>query len=137
MGSLIRLAAITAALFAGLSFLLFAVEQSEEGSAGQVQAVDGSGGRTTTRISVDRPAPDRRLEDLREDRHSGARELIDDGNDLLVSPFTGLVGSGNVWVERTVPAALALLLFGFGGMLLANLIPQRRRRTTDWRHAAG
>ncbi len=111
-------------MFVGLSFLLFAVDRSEEGSAGQVQAVDGTGGRTTARINVDRPAPGRRVEDLREDRHSGVRELIDDG-DLLVAPFTGIVGSGDVWVERTVPAALALLLFGFGGTVLANFILQR------------
>ena len=135
MGSLIRLAAITAATFVGLSFLLFAVDRSEEGSAGQVEAVDGAGDRAPAHTNVDRPAPDRRIEELREDRHSGARELIDDGNDLLVSPFTGIVGSGNVWVERTVPAALALLLFGFGGMLLANFLPKPRRRTTDWREA--
>ena len=130
------MAAIAAALFVGLSFLLFAVGESEEGSAGQVKAVDGSGSRPAS-VNVDRPAPDRRIEDLREARHSGAREFIDDGNDVLVAPFTGLVGSDNIWVERTVPAALALLLFGFGGMLLANFLPTPRRRTTDWRHAAG
>ena len=134
MGSLLRLAAITAALFVGLSFLLFAVDQSEEGSSGQVQAVDGPGDRRP-RENVDTPAPDRSIEDLREARHTGVREFIDDGNDLLVAPFTGIVGSDNIWVERMVPTALALLLFGFGGMLLANFLPKPRRRTTDWRQA--
>ena len=130
------MAAITTALFVGLSFLLFAVDQSEEGSSEQVQAVDGAGERES-RTNVDTPAPDRRVEDLREARHTGVREFIDDGNDLLVAPFTGIVGSDNLWVERIVPTALALLLFGFGGMLLANFLPKPHRRSTDWRQAPG
>ncbi|HEV2723022.1 MAG TPA: hypothetical protein VGV10_00155 [Thermoleophilaceae bacterium] len=137
MGTLLRTAAITAAFFVALSFLLFAVDQSEEGSANQVEAVDGSSGRTGSESEVDAPAPGREVEDLREARHTGLREVIDDGNDLLVAPFTGVVGSSDIWVERLVPAALALVLYGLGGMLLANFVPRRRRRRTDWRHAAG
>jgi len=137
MGSLLRLAAVTAATFLVLSFLLFAVDQSEEGSTNQVQAVDGSGSRAASETSIDRPAPGREIEDVREARHSGPRELIDDGNDILLAPFTGIVGGGNVWVERVVPGAIALLLYGLGGMLLANFLPRTRRRPTDWREATG
>ncbi len=136
MGTLLRMAAITAASFVALSILLFALDQSKQGSANQVEAVDGSGGRGGAAGNVDAPAPGRAIEDLREARHTGLREVIDDGNDLLVAPFTGMVRSSDVWVQRMVPAALALLLYGLGGMLLANFLPRQRRRTIDWRHAA-
>jgi hypothetical protein len=52
-----------------------------------------------------------------------------------VSPFTGLIDSSNLWIERVVPGALALLLYGLGGMLLANALPKPQRRTKDWREA--
>ena len=77
------------------------------------------------------------MERVREKENSSARELVDDGNDVLASPFTGLVESNGVWVQRLVPAALGLLLFGLGGLMLANWIPERRAEHTDWREAAG
>lgn len=135
MGSFLRLAAVAAACFVALSLLLFAVDRSQEGSATQVDAVDGSKGQSISDTAIDAPAPEPRVERIREARHTGIREAIDDVNDLLVTPFTGLLDSSSVWVERMVPAGLALLLYGFGGMLLANFIPKSRRRQTDWREA--
>ena len=73
---------------------------------------------------------------MREAQHSSVREYIDDGNDLLASPFTGIVASKNVWIERLVPAGLGLLLFGLGGLMLANWLPERRTKHHDWREAA-
>ena len=137
MGSLLRLAAMAAAAFVVLSFVLFAVDQSQEGSANQVQAVDDRDGRAASEAALDRPAPDRATERLREASHSGLRETIDDGNDVLVSPFADVVHSSNVWIERVVSGSLALLLFGLGGMLLANFIPRPARKPTDWRQATG
>lgn len=124
-----------AAAFVALSFVLFAVDQSEEGSANQVRTVNGVGDRPESRAAIDRPAPDRATERIREARNGDVRELIDDGNDVVVAPFAGLVSSGNVWVERLVAGGLAGLVFGLGGMLLANFIPQPRRKTADWREA--
>ncbi|MGH3992058.1 MAG: hypothetical protein ACRDSN_06280 [Pseudonocardiaceae bacterium] len=112
---------------------MFAVDQSQEGSATQVDALDGSKGHVISDAAIDVPAPEPRVERAREARHTGIREAIDDANDILVTPFTGLINSSNVWVERMVPAGLALLLYGFGGMLLANAVPKRRRRHDDWR----
>lgn len=136
MASLLRLAAVTAATFVALSFLLFALDQSEDGSANQVRAVDGSVGPAPA-AAIDRPAPGREIEDLREARHSEPREAIDDVNDSLLAPFTGVIRSSNLWVERMVPGTLALLLYGLGGMLLANFLPRPRRREADWRQAPG
>jgi hypothetical protein len=137
MGSLLRLAAIAAAGFVALSFLLFAVDQSKQGSATQVNALEGSGAQVTSDAAIDEPSPPSRIERVREERHTGIREAIDDVDDVLVAPFTGLIESSNVWVERMVPATLALLLYGLGGMLLANMLPKPRRRHHDWREATG
>ena len=135
MATLLRLAAITAASFVALSFIVFAVDQSQEGSAQQVEALDGGKQQVVSDAAIDVPAPDAKIERVRESRHTGIRELIDDGNDVLVAPFTGIVESSNLWVERMVPAAPALLLFGLGGMMLANCLPKPRRRHSDWRQA--
>ena len=135
MPTLLRIAAICAAGFVALSFVLFAVDQSEEGSANQVRTVEGTGERAESEAAIDRPAPDGATERLREARHSGAREFVDDGNDVFTAPFADLVKSSNVWVERLVAGLGGGLVFGLGGMLLANFIPARRRRTTDWREA--
>ena len=42
METLVRLAALCATAFVALSFALFAVDQSERGSANQVRTVDGA-----------------------------------------------------------------------------------------------
>jgi hypothetical protein len=135
MATLLRLAAMCVAAFVALSFLLFAVDQSEEGSANQVKTVDGVEERAESGAALDRPAPDRSTERLREAEHGAVRELIDDGNDIAVAPFADLVDSSNVWVQRMVAGALAGLIFGLGGMLLANFIPKPKRKTADWREA--
>ena len=135
MGTLLRLAAICASAIVALSFVLFAADQSEEGSANQVRTVDGIEKRAESEAAVDRPAPDGATERVREARHGDARELIDDGNDIVVAPFADVVQAGNVWVERLVAGALAGLVFGFGGTLLANFIPKPGRKTAGWRRA--
>ena len=135
MDTLVRFGAICATAFVALSFVLFAVDQSEEGKANQINTVDGTAQRAESEADIDRPAPDAATEHRREARHTGLRELIDDGNDVLVTPFADVVNSSNVWVERIVSGGLAGLLFGFGGLLLANFIPKRRRKPTDWREA--
>ena len=135
MSTLVRLAAVLATAFVGLSFLLFAIDQTEEGSANQVNTIDAQGVRAESEAAIDRPAPDATTERLREARHSGVRELIDDGNDVVVTPFADVADSSNVWVERIVTGGLAALVFGLGGMLLANFLPAHRRQATDWREA--
>jgi len=82
------------------------------------------------------PAPAPAAEHAREKKHGQLRELIDDANDLLLSPFAGAVGSEDAWVKRIVPTVLALLAYGLGLMLLANFLPRRRARAGDWRTAA-
>ena len=80
-------------------------------------------------------APTPGEEAARERRNGGARELIDDANDVLLAPFANLIDSDNGWVHHGVPAVLALLLYGVGLGLLANMLP-RSAHHDDWRTAA-
>jgi hypothetical protein len=133
---LIRICAITAAVLVAASFVLFAIDQSSAGTKAQVDTVQqGSAVNVQSDADVDVPSPSAAVERIREQRHSSMRENIDDANDILVSPFTSVVSSGSIWAQRGVSALLALLLFGLGGMLLANLLPRSSNETRDWREA--
>ena len=63
------------------------------------------------------------------------REAVDDANDVLLGPFTGIVDSEDRWVTHGVPAMLALLLYGLGLGTLANMLPKERETGGDWRTA--
>ena len=53
-------------------------------------------------------------EHAREERNGRGRELVDDANDVLLRPFAGVVADDSSrWVQRGVPALLALLVYGF------------------------
>lgn len=134
VGSLIRLCAIVASGIVALSLLLFVIEQSTASTANQVRMVDGQSALAQP-SDINRPDPGPVAERVRERVHSPAREKIDDADDLLLSPFTGIVGGRNVWAARLVPAALAFLLYGLGGMMLANFATGGARETRDWRES--
>lgn len=111
----IRLAAILLSLVVALGFVLFAVDETREAS-----------NRTTAEIRGDRATrsadPTPREERDREAAHSGPRELVDDANDVLLAPFAGLVADdANVWARRSVPALVALLVYGLGLGFLARI----------------
>ena len=136
VASLIRICAITAAVLVALSFALFAIDQSSAGTKAQVDTVkEGSAVAVQSDADVDVPSPSAEIERVREQRHSSTREYIDDANDIIVSPVTGAMNSGSVWAQRGVTTVLALLLFGLGGMLLANMLPRSSNETHDWREA--
>ena len=135
MGSIIRVCAIVASAIVALSFVFFAVDQATTGSEDQVRAVEGQSGPRAMPADLARPAPDRASERIREADHSSVREAVDDADDVLVGPFTGLVDSDDAWVQRIVPALIGLLLYGGLGLLLANWIPEPKRETRDWRTA--
>ena len=83
------------------SFAMFAVEEANAGSTSQQNKVD----------AVSRPDPSPANEQAREKKHAKVREVVDDANDTLTSPFDDITGSSNIWVQRSVPAALAFLLY--------------------------
>jgi len=133
MGSVIRLVAIVMSGFVLLGFAFFATDELDRGSKTQQHALANE----LQGIS-DEPAPivpTPADEKAREAAHSTFREVIDDANDVLLGPFVDLVDSDDVWVARGVPTLLALLLYGFGLGMLANMLPKERAHRGDWRGA--
>lgn len=127
--------AVVAAAIVALSLILFAVDESSTESDNQVRSLAGAA-KVQPQAEVERPNPAPAAERMREAEHSKLREYVDDANDVLVSPFTGFVDSSSVWPLRLVPGILGLLLYGLGGLLLANSLPKPKRETQDWRTAA-
>jgi hypothetical protein len=114
----LRIAAILASLFVVLGWGLFALDQARGASH---ESVAGIAGDPTTYSD---PSPDQ--EKAREKIHSKPREFVDDVNDILLSPFAGVSdGSKSKWVRRSVPALIALLVYGFGGGYLARFAAGR------------
>jgi hypothetical protein len=93
-----------------LSFVLFALEEARAGSKAQQNLVE----------QVNTPNPTPRTERERDRKHTAVREAIDDANDVLVSPFTDITQSHNIWVERGVPSLLAFFLYFVLLRILAN-----------------
>jgi hypothetical protein len=127
MASLLRFVAVAASAIVIVSFLAFANEEAGRGSRTQVDKLGEA---------LDEPAPAPNVERVREHRHSRAHELVDDINDVLLRPFEGLLDSRNPWVQRIVPGLLALLVYGLGLALLANVLPRKAPVSRDWRTAA-
>jgi hypothetical protein len=127
MASLLRIAAVTATAILVFSFLAFASEEAGHGSQTQVEKLGEA---------LDEPAPAANVERVRERRHGTVREKIDDANDVLLRPFSGLIDSRDVWVQRIVPGLLGLLVYGLGLSLLANVLPRKTPASRDWRTAS-
>jgi hypothetical protein len=132
MGSLIRTLAIATSGIVLLGFVLFAVDEIGHGSKTQQQTLDRELGDTSVSDPI---APSPREEQARERQHGAVREAVDDANDVLLAPFADVVDSSNAWVEHGVPALLALLVYGLGLGLLANMVPKARSSGGDWRAA--
>lgn len=106
----IRIVATVASVLVALGFVLFAVDQLSGASARQQAAISDSAVQS---------------EPTRDGRHSGLRDVVDDIDAALLSPFAGVAPSSNAWVARGVPTLLALLLYGVGLGFLARWIRSR------------
>jgi hypothetical protein len=125
VAAFVRWVAIFASAFVALSFVYFAVNQTSTASHNQVSAINGAAGvkaESATKV----PDPAKPVEQLRQDENDKFHEFVDDVDDVLLSPFMGIVDSGNIWVVRLVPLALALLIYGIGGLYLARALGLRR-----------
>jgi hypothetical protein len=121
----VRWLAILASAFVTLSFLFFAVDQTSSASQNQVNAIVGQAGvkaESATKV----PNPPKAVEQVREQENDQLHEFVDDVDDVLLSPFTGITDSDNIWVRRLVPLVLALLIYGLGGLYLARAMGLRR-----------
>ena len=99
-----------------VSFGLFAVDQAKSGTKHQVDKVSG----------INDPAPPAQAERARERAHGKVREAIDDADDVLIQPFSGVVRSGSVWAKRGVALLLGLLVYGLLARILIGYLPGRR-----------
>ncbi|MEA2405810.1 MAG: hypothetical protein QOE08_2457 [Thermoleophilaceae bacterium] len=128
IGSILRLVSIVASLVVIVSFGLFALDQAREGSNQTLARLEGGEGpKGDAKRNINQADPPPRIERARERRHSDVRELIDDANDIVVRPFTGIADSGSIWAQRGVPALLAFLVFGVALRLLAAYVQGGRR----------
>lgn len=112
--SLLRTFAILASLFVIAGFGLFVIDEAQSASDQTTEAIAG---QKASRIADPSPEEER----AREAAHAAPREVVDDVNDVLLSPFAVVAeGSSSQWARRGVPALLALLVYGFGVGMLAR-----------------
>lgn len=126
IASIVRWAALIACAFVTLSFLFFAVNQTSDASKGQVAAIEGGAPPVQAQSVTKLPNPPPKIERLREKENSGVHEFVDDADDILLAPFTGISNSSSIWVRRLIPLALALLIYGLGGLYLARALGLKR-----------
>lgn len=125
----LRHLAIALSLIIAIAFTLFALEDIGRASAKAEQRITG--------YAATNPSPAGERE--RERRHGQPREMIDDVNDVLLSPFAAITANeGSRWARRGVPALLGLLAYGFGLGYVARFAMARggaRRRSLRGRAA--
>ena len=126
IGSVVRWAALIACAFVTLSFLFFAVNQTSTASTNQVNAITGAAGHVKPESATKLPNPPPAVEKVREQENDKFHEFVDDVDDVLLAPFTGLSNSSSIWVRRLIPLALALLIYGLGGLYLARALGLKR-----------
>jgi hypothetical protein len=112
--TLLRTAAVAACAIVLLSFALFALDETRNAANASAAAVAGLNATRTSN-------PTARQERARERAHTRVREVIDDADDILVTPFAPVTANASsAWVSRGVPTLLALFVYGFGLSFLAR-----------------
>jgi hypothetical protein len=117
-----------AALVLVASFAMFAIDQARDGSKQQVAKLGAGLEPTNASTNVNQADPTPKTERQREKMHGQVREAIDDADDVLVKPFSGVVQSSSIWAQRGIPALIAFLLFGVGLRVAAAYLPGGGRR---------
>ena len=125
IAALLRWASIIACSFVSLSFLFFAVDQTSNASQNSVREIQNQSSVKAQNITK-LPNPPPAVEKLREKENDKFHEFVDDVDDVLLSPFTGISNSSSIWVRRLIPLGLALLIYGAGGLYLARSAGLRR-----------
>jgi hypothetical protein len=123
---LLKWASIISCTIVTLSFLYFAVDQSSQASATSVRGITGQLAGVKPENATKLPNPPPAIEKLREAENDKFHEYVDDADDILLSPFTGISHSKNIWARRLIPLVLALLIYGVLAMYLARAAGLRR-----------
>jgi hypothetical protein len=115
----LRFAAVICSLIVVLGWGWFAADQT---SAASQKTQDEIAGQTAKQAV--NPDPDQ--ERAREQVNSKIHEYVDDANDVLLSPFSSISENmDSKWARRTIPALIALAVYGFGLGLLARVAAGR------------
>ena len=115
----LRLAAVICSLLVIAGWGWFAIDET---SAASKQSQAEIAGQQAARTAS--PDPDQERD--REQVNSKVHEWVDDANDVLLRPFSPLTeDSSSKWVRRSIPAILALIVYGFGLGLLARVAAGR------------
>ena len=125
IAAVLRWASIFACAFVTLSFLFFAVDQTSNASNNSVRQITNQSSVKAQNITK-LPNPPPAIEKLRQQENDKFHEFVDDVDDVLLSPFTGISNSSSIWVRRLIPLGLALLIYGVGGLYLARSAGLRR-----------
>jgi hypothetical protein len=126
IAQIVRWAALIACAFVTLSFLFFAINQTSTASKNQVNAITREAPEIKPESITKLPNPPPRVEKAREKENSKFHEFVDDVDDILLAPFTGISNSSSIWVRRLIPFVLALLVYGLGGLYLARTLGLKR-----------
>ncbi len=110
----LRLASVVASLVVVFSFAAFAIDEARSGSRSSRAGIAG-----TTFTAVTDPSgfadPSPAQERVREADHGAAREALDDADDVLLAPVAFVTQDNpSAWMRRSIPALLALAVYGFG-----------------------
>jgi hypothetical protein len=121
-----RLVSVVLCLIVGLSFALFAVDQTSNASAHQQRELNNeipapAEEPTGNAAVVGTGSPTKA--DVRE---SSPRKTIDEVSEAITSPFFGIVESwSSEWLKRGVLLLLTLAIYGFGISFAARAIRVR------------
>ena len=126
IAKIVRWAALIACAFVTLSFLFFAVDQTSNASQNSVNEITREAPEVKAESITKLPNPPPAIERAREKENSGFHEFVDDVDDVLLAPFTGISNSSSIWVRRLIPLVLALLIYGLGGLYLARALGLKR-----------
>jgi hypothetical protein len=114
MAGLIRLVSVVTSLIVIVSFVLFAIDESNAATSASTRAIAGASSS---------PDPTPHEEVVRERAHSKPREAVDDADDVLLRPFAWAAdGSSSRWVRKGIPTLLALLIYGFALSFLIRMV---------------
>jgi hypothetical protein len=115
----LRFAAVACSLLVIAGWGWFVIDETRAASEQTTAEIAGQQASRTA-------SPDPDQEAAREQVNSRVHEWIDDANDVLLKPFAPLTeDSASKWVRRSVPAVLALIVYGFGLGLLARVAAGR------------
>jgi hypothetical protein len=122
LARLVRICSVVAVLFIVAGLIGFLVDEVRDTSRVQATVIPdpGTGVVVTKTVDISQPDPPPAIEAARQKQHTSGREFIDDVGDVLMSPFTWIASGISPAGQRLLYSALALLVYGLLGQILAD-----------------